>query len=372
MAFITAETRSDLIELSVAMLKQAPSAALLEELIALSVGGGSLADAADHIAKTDAFKAEYPSFQTAEQYAAEIFDNITTGGTVTADIRTAVIELATGMLTSGSVTKAGLALAIAEYLAAPAALLNTDFADIAQSFQNRADAAEYFVVTKELGGSTDAELAAAIASVTSDAATLTAANTAADATASAEAVVAGQTFTLTTGLDTGSSFTGASTDDTFTAQETGTATTDTLTTGDNLKGGAGTDTLSIAVSGTIVGGQTSGVVTSSIEAISVFNNSTAAYEVDAALMPGVTNVYVNGGANATTFDDLDTLANLHLISTNVAATVSTTALAVAGTADEAIILSNGAAQAAAMTATYDGLEVINFNAAGTTGSASHH
>ena len=29
MAFITAETRSDLIELSVAMLKQAPSAALL-------------------------------------------------------------------------------------------------------------------------------------------------------------------------------------------------------------------------------------------------------------------------------------------------------------------------------------------------------
>ena len=113
MAFITAETRSDLIELSVAMLKQAPSAALLEELIALSVGGGSLADAADHIAKTDAFKAEYPSFQTAEQYAAEIFDNITTGGTVTAGIRTAVIELATGMLTSGSVTKAGLALAIA-------------------------------------------------------------------------------------------------------------------------------------------------------------------------------------------------------------------------------------------------------------------
>jgi len=62
-------------------------------------------------------------------------------------------------------------------------------------------ALEYFVVTKELGGSTAAELAAAIASVTSDAATLTAANTAADATASAEAVVAGQTFTLTTGLD---------------------------------------------------------------------------------------------------------------------------------------------------------------------------
>ena len=367
MAFITAETRSDLIELSVAMLKQAPSAALLEELIALSVGGGSLADAADHIAKTAAFKAEYPSFQTAEQYAAEIFDNITTGGTVTADIRTAVIELATGMLTSGSVTKAGLALAIAEYLAAPAALLNTDFADIAQSFQNRADAAEYFVVTKELGGSTDAELAAAIASVTSDAATLTAANTAADATASAEAVVAGQTFTLTTGLDTP---TGGATNDTFVAQDNAGATTNTLTTGDSITGGAGTDTLMISASGTPVGGVTNGVATSGVEAVSVYNNSTAAYEVDAALMSGLSDVYINGGVNSTIVDDVDALANLHLISTNVAAELSTTAAAVAGSADEAVILSNNSALTANVTATYDGVEVINFMAAGTTGAYS--
>ena len=163
MAFITAETRSDLIALAVGMLNQAPSNTLLEELIALSVEGGSLADAADHIAKTDAFKAEYPSFQTAEQYATELFDNITTGGTVTAEIRTAVIELATGFLTSGAYSKSGLALAIVDFLSQPAALLNDDFADIAQSVQNRSAAAEYFVVTKELGGSTDAELAAAVA-----------------------------------------------------------------------------------------------------------------------------------------------------------------------------------------------------------------
>ncbi len=162
---------------------------------------------------------------------------------------------------------------------------------------------------------------------------------------------------------------GGAADDTFSAQENVTATTDTLTTGDNLNGGAGTDTLSIAVSG-VAPGTTADIVTSSIEAISVFNNSTAAYTVDAALMPGVTNVYVNGGANATTVSGLDTLANLHLISTSQAATVTATATATAGTADEAIILSNGAAQAGAMTATYDGLEIINFNAAGTTGSAT--
>ena len=104
MAFITAETRSELVALSVAMLKQAPSNTLLEELIGISVAGGTLADAADHIAKTAAFKAEYPSFQTAAQYAAEIFDAFTVGGTVTAALRTEVIDLATGLLTSGQYT----------------------------------------------------------------------------------------------------------------------------------------------------------------------------------------------------------------------------------------------------------------------------
>lgn len=305
MAFITAETRSDLIELSVAMLKQAPSAALLEELIALSVGGGSLADAADHIAKTDAFKAEYPSFQTAEQYAAEIFDNIATGGTVTADIRTAVIELATGMLTSGSVTKAGLALAIAEYLAAPAALLNTDFADIAQSFQNRADAAEYFVVTKELGGSTAAELAAAIASVTSDAATLTAANTAADATASAEAVVAGQTFTLTTGVD---AITGSAGSDTFNGviQAAG-ATGTTTSPGDVVSGGAGTDTFNLSVAGNAGAAyELQALQLSAIENVLVtnFDLNAADTTIDTSLMTGVEKVGL--GASSATGDTIFT------------------------------------------------------------------
>lgn len=168
-------------------------------------------------------------------------------------------------------------------------------------------------------------------------------------------------------MDTGSSFTGGTGDDTFSAQETSTATTDTLTTGDNLVGGAGTDTLSIAVSGTPAGGITAGVVTSGIEAVKVYNNSTAAYEVDAALMAGLSDVYVSGGTFKTTVDDVDSLANLHLLSTNVDAELSTTAAAVTGLADSAVILANGAAQTANVTATYDGVETINFSAAGTAG-----
>lgn len=358
MAFITAETRSDLIELSVAMLKQAPSAALLEELIALSVGGGSLADAADHIAKTDAFKAEYPSFQTAEQYAAEIFDNITTGGTVTADIRTAVIELATGMLTSGSVTKAGLALAIAEYLAAPAALLNTDFADIAQSFQNRADAAEYFVVTKELGGSTDAELAAAIASVTSDAATLTAANTAADATASAEAVVAGQTFTLTTNTD---SVTGLAGNDSIISSST------TFQSDDIINGGAGTDSLSIAASGagTVIGNLTA------VETVKVTNGGANGtdFGINMITASGVTEVNSRLSTGEVSFDALQEIATVSAFGTQAGSKTTATfnnALA-SGTADSISLRADGGAdvdfQVSGVDATKE-FETINLTSAG--------
>jgi len=200
MAFITAETRSSIVELAMGMLNQAPSTAMLNTLIAKSVEGASIQDLADYIATTDAFTAEYPATQTAREFATEMFGKLITGGTLDADINTAVIDLLEGLLIAGT-TKAEGFVAVIEFLANPANASHPDLGDISQSFQNRADAAEYFSITKELGGSTDAELAAAIASVTSDADTLTAANEAADATADAEEVVAGQTFTLTTGLD---------------------------------------------------------------------------------------------------------------------------------------------------------------------------
>jgi Ca2+-binding RTX toxin-like protein len=362
MAFITAETRSDLIALSVGMLKQAPSNALLEELIALSVDGGTLADAADHIAKTDAFKAEYPSFQTASQYAAEIFDNITTGGTVTAEIRTAVIDLATGYLTSGAYSKAGLALAIVDFLSQPAALLNSDFADIAQSVQNRSAAAEYFVVTKELGGSTDAELAAAVASVTSDAATLTAANAAADATADAEEVVAGQTFTLTTGVDTGSAFTGGAGDDTFIATAVA-AGKETITSGDSLSGGEGTDTL--ALTSAVAGTYGNGVIGSSIEALRV--TATAATVVDASLMTDVTDVYNVGSTAAGTLSVTGAagIPNVHLNGSNSNTSVTfANANVNGGAADSTTVALASSGTIANTSVTLNGVETINVATSG--------
>ncbi|MDP4782995.1 MAG: hypothetical protein NWS78_06750, partial [Gammaproteobacteria bacterium] len=304
MAFITAETRSSIVELAMGMLNQAPSTALLNTLIAKSVEGASLQDLADYLATTDAFTAEYPATQTAREFATEMFGKLITGGTLSAELTTAVVDILEGLLIAGT-TKAEGFVAVIDFLANPANALHPDLGDIALSFQNRADAAEYFSITKELGGSTDAELAAAIASVTSDADTLTAANAAADATADAEEVVAGQTFTLTTGLDNKTLGAG---DDTFNASST------TLTQGDKLTGGEGTDTLAISESTGDLTTAPSDVTLSGIENITiattgdlgvVAGGTAAAAQVDKITFPSVTadvqqvNQYVIGGAGST-------------------------------------------------------------------------
>ena len=62
-------------------------------------------------------------------------------------------------------------------------------------------------------------------------------------------------FTLTTGTDAGSAFTGGAGDDQFNGSYIGDFATGTsVTPGDNLVGGAGTDTLTISISGTITTG----------------------------------------------------------------------------------------------------------------------
>jgi Ca2+-binding RTX toxin-like protein len=332
MAFITAETRSSIVELAMGMLNQAPSSKLLTTLIGKSTEGASLQDLADYIATTDAFTAEYPATQTAREFATEMFGKLITGGTLDADINTAVIDLLEGLLIAGT-TKAEGFVAVIDFLSNSANASHPDLGDIAQSFQNRADAAEYFSITKELGGSTDAELAAAIASVTSDADTLTAANAAADATAVAEEVVAGQTFTLTTGLN---NFTGGAGDDVVSALPT------TLTVGDNFDGGAGSDTVTL---------------TSSLAA----NTAVAGFT-----LKNIENLAVN-------ITDADT-ANAESLTLNLASTDSekvTLSGLGATTANDTLVLNNVAAGTTiAMNSATDLNVTANFVAAATTGTTA--
>ena len=352
---ITAAVRQDIMELAVLMNNSAPGTTLLGELVAKSVAGSSLTEIAEHLAGRAEFTAKYPTFQTATEFANEWLGNALPEAD--ADLLAQCVTIVEAHINGGG-SIADLVVAVQTFMSDPA---NADGAvkTHIDNFNNKVSVATYHTITKESDGEW-----AIPASVTSDAATVTTGNASVD-TAVAAATPA-NTIALTTGLDTSS---GTAGDDTFTAVETAVTNpaTDTLTTGDNLTGGGGTDTLQIAVSGTPAAGITSGIVTSGIEALKVFNNSTAVYEVDAALMSGFADIYVSGGTFKTTIDDVDTLPNLHLLSTNVDAEVSTTAAAVAGDADSAVVLSNGSAQTAGVTATYDGIEIINFNAAGATG-----
>ena len=199
MAFITAETRSDIIALVVTMLNRAPDSALLDELVTASTSGKSLAEVADMIAATAEFTAENSASQTAKEYATAALDRAFQGATVTADLRTAAIDLAVTYLNDG-MTKAGLASVINDFLALPSTLANADFGNIAAAYANKNTVAEYYVLDADLGDQTVAELAAAIASVTDDAASVTTATAAADTTASTVTAEPGKTLTLTTAV----------------------------------------------------------------------------------------------------------------------------------------------------------------------------
>ena len=147
-----------------------------------------------------------------------------------------------------------------------------------------------------------------VASVTSDAATVTAAATSTASFFANGGAAPGQSFTLTTGVDTGAAFTGTSGNDTFNA------TTSTgamgLTTLDNIDGGAGVDTLAFNFIGnlnTTVGATTvsnfekvvanaSGTVTSDTTGWTGITNLTAASVGGATLTASATTAVVAGDA----------------------------------------------------------------------------
>jgi len=355
---ITAATRTDIIELVVTALNQAPGTTLLNELVAIVDGGGTLADVATNLTTSDTWSATYPAFQTAEEFATEWLGNLVPEAS--AEALAEGIDVAVGLVNGGA-SFADIIIVAQDFLSN----LSEDdasFGTSAANFSNKVEVATYYTITKEQaepGTST-------LSGVTSDDATVTTANAAVDTAAKPN----GLTVALTTGLD--SSVSGSAGDDTFTAVETAVTNpaTDTFNAGDSITGGEGTDKLIVSTSGTVPGATTAGVVTTGVEQLSVFVNSDAAYTLDANLMTGLTDIYANGGVNSTTFSNVQSLANLHLLSTNVDQTVTLAATTGIGSADSATILSNNSAATGDVTATYNGLETINLALAGATGNAT--
>jgi Ca2+-binding RTX toxin-like protein len=189
------------------------------------------------------------------------------------------------------------------------------------------------------------------------------------------------TFTLTTGVDSGTAFTGGAGDDAFNGTLIARGTTGTtISAGDVLTGGAGTDTLSFSVTGdidTTADGTDAHYVlqavnTSGVEKIllSNFEDSTDAdanIYYDAAIATGLTTVGLSssGDEGDTVFQNVRNLVNAEMANGSGDLTVSyINSTITAGTADAmSLTLSNVSKQSAgtgsAATFTADGIETLN-------------
>jgi Ca2+-binding RTX toxin-like protein len=227
------------------------------------------------------------------------------------------------------------------------------------NFNNKVTVATYHTITSEAA----AEWAIP-AVVTSDATTVATANAAAD-TALAPAPVAGQVLALTTGVDTGASFTGGTGDDTFTATAV-TAGKETITSGDSITGGEGTDTLSLTSA--VAGTYGAGVIGTSIESLSV--QATAATVVDASLMSSIADVYNVGSTTAGTLSvtGLAAIPNVHMNGSNSNTTVQfANANVNGGAADSTTVALASTGTQASTSVTLNGVETVNV---ATSGAAS--
>jgi Ca2+-binding RTX toxin-like protein len=214
---------------------------------------------------------------------------------------------------------------------------------------------------------TDTELTTAATSFSSKVVTgvsysTNVANNSTDATQLAAAInsdaVAGSTslsLTLTTGAD---NLTGGAGNDQFRAPNAGaTAANQTLTTGDVMDGGAGTDTLSADVgsTGTYILNNTKNIET-------VSGTFTAAGTLSLSGSAGITTLVSNGSTAAAAFSNIADLATaLKIENSALGATFGYTATAIAGTADTATLtLSNQTAG----TNVIAGIETLTINSAG--------
>jgi Ca2+-binding RTX toxin-like protein len=169
----------------------------------------------------------------------------------------------------------------------------------------------------------------------------------------ANAPVAGQTFTLTTGTDNRTGSTGA---DTFDAGLSSSG-LQTLNSGDRLDGGAGTDELFAVINGSVTPASMSSVENVTVTVV------TNASTVDLANATGVESVVLAGSTAAATVAGISKSVSVTLRDSAVAHTISYNN--VTGTADSATV---SVSNLSGVAMTIAGVETLNIVANGTDSS----
>ena len=162
---ITAQERSDLIELAVLMFNAAPGATYLSELASIYESTGrNLAVVANILAGTPAYQQLNPNFQTAEEFATAFLTPLGLEANTTA--REFVVARLNAGASKGQVAFEAM-VALDAYTGDDAAIV-TAKAEVA----NKVEVSEYYSVTKAVAQTNLGTLQQVLASVTSDDATV--------------------------------------------------------------------------------------------------------------------------------------------------------------------------------------------------------
>ena len=278
---ITASTRTEIIQLVVAMFNGAPGASVLSDLVT-SLGNGTVKQLAANLEKLAVFNGIYPTFLTDQEFADRFLNNLVGTEVSSADkasfATTLVAKLAAGASRSS---------VIIDSISKLNSTASTDTAWIngAAVFNNKVTVATYYTVEKQLSASTLGELQNVIANVTSATASVTTANSSVDSTGSV-----GLPFTLTTGID---NLPGTAGNDRFVA--TPAAGVDTFTALDSLNGGKGDDILSVAAVAALTIPAGASVI--DIETATLASNTSVTADVSA--WTGLTSLLVSSGGATT-------------------------------------------------------------------------
>jgi hypothetical protein len=341
------------------MLGEAPSTAMLTDLVTKANAGSTVQELADSLATDSAFTSQFPIWMTATEFTTKVVANMFAGSSVSQADTDAAVDYIAGAITAGTFSKTSAVVALTSYLASADGAANATYGSAAQSYQNKVEVAEYYTITKGLGDSTAAERKAAIAGVTSEASSVTAEKTAADTAEVASTAVAGKTLTLTTGVD---ALTGGAGNDAINGvvQANG-LTGSTTSPGDVVTGGAGTDTLSISVAGdgTAAGYTLQAVQTNAVENIHVTNfdtNGTGTTTIDTSLMSGVESVGLaaSSATGDTAFSNLTAIKNAKMLNGSADLTLTY----VAGTTGTADVQNLAVSAASAGSFSANGVETV--------------
>ena len=295
---ITTQERTNILKLTVGLFNAAPGANYLSEFTSVfEANGHNLAALAGTLGTTGAFQSLYPSFQTASEFATKFLTTLGLQG------NTEAVDFVTAKFNAG-VPKAQI---IYDALVALDASTSAEFAAAKAILVNKAAVAENYSVTLGASSTSLETLQGALANVTADPASVTAAN-------AANAGGNGQTFTLTIGEDR---LTGGSGNDTFNAlaleQQGAVGSKATLENFDILNGGAGSDTLNATLTDT-----DAAPVLQSIETVNV--RFAGAQTLNLTSATGVEAINVQTSTVAGTVDGVGAVANLAVKNQLVGAT----------------------------------------------------